>query len=103
MDTTHIDPLGRIIIFRDETWDEHIIARHPEVTAHRDLVGAAIESPIRIEWSTSDPNCRRYYGQGPRPSVMRHVVADVILGLVKTAYLVNRFSRGTEEWSSPTP
>jgi hypothetical protein len=99
----HVDPLGRVIVLHDHTWHGHILVDHPEIVADRDLAGSAIGSPIRIAFSTSDANCRRHYGQGPRPGVMMHVVADISLGLVKTAFLVKRFSGGAEEWSSPTP
>ncbi|HEY2155041.1 MAG TPA: hypothetical protein VGH33_05395, partial [Isosphaeraceae bacterium] len=80
-DSHHVDPLGRTIVLHDYTWEGHILSDHDEIADDRDLVGAAIELPIRIEFSTSDANCRRYYGRGPRPSVMMHVVADVVLGL----------------------
>lgn len=102
-DTSHVDPLGRTVVLRNSTWEGHILIGHPEIAPDRDLVGAAIESPIRIEWSARDADGWRYYGRGPRPGVMMHVAADVVLGIVKTAFLVERFSGGVEEWPSPTP
>lgn len=102
-DKTLIDPLGRALILHDLTWDGHIIAGHPEVARHRDLVEAAITSPICIRLSLRDPDCRLYYGLGPRPTVKIQVVADIGLGVVKTAHLAGRISGGSEEWSSPTP
>ena len=102
-DATMIDPLGRSIILYDRAWYGHIARNHPEVKRLRHLVEDAIRSPYTIAFSTSDPDCRIYDGPGPRTGVMIRVVADVVLGLVKTAYLCRKVGGGTVEWSSPTP
>jgi hypothetical protein len=70
---------------------------------HRSLVEQALERPIEVRHSHSDSNCRLYYGLGPAPETMVLVVADVALGLVKTARFANRFTGGDLEWSRSTP
>lgn len=108
-DTSHVDPLGRTIVLRDQTWYGHILVqrlrqrRGEEFAEYRRLVESAIESPLKIEMSASDSDCRVYYGQGPRPGVMMKVIADIAIGRVKTAYLFKQFEGGVEEWPSSTP
>ena len=96
------DPLGRRISLPDHSWD-HILQGHPEVSGHRDLVEAALSNPREIWFSLSHADRRVYSGRGPRPRVMMVVIADVVRGLVVTAYLSNRPGKGVVEWSSPTP
>jgi hypothetical protein len=108
-DTSNVDPLGRTIVLHDHTWYGHILVqrlkqrRGDEFVDYRPLVESAIESPIKIEVSASDPDCRVYYGQGPRPGVMMKVFADVTLGRIRTAYLFKQFGGGIEEWPSSIP
>lgn len=101
-DSTLTDPLGRAIVLHGHTWYGHIAKRHPEMRGLRSFVEKAVEQPIRICFSTSDANCRLYYGPGPAAGMMVAVVADVAAGLVKTAYRAARV-KGTPEWSPPTP
>ena len=98
-DTTLTDPLGRKIVLHDHTWHGHIVKGHPEMMAHRLLVEQAIRSPDQIRLSNSDLDCRLYYGPGPRDGVIIMVVADVLLGIVKTAHLAKKASGGALEWS----
>ena len=93
------DPLGRRIVMRDRTWDGHIAQGHPEVATYRDLAEQAICHPDEVRISNSDPDCRIYYGQGPRPSVKIMVVADITAGVVKTAHLARKVTGGAQEWS----
>ena len=102
-DCRFIDPLGREFELSDHTWYEHIPSGHPEVSKHKDLVEAALTEPIKIIHSQSHDDRRIYYGRGPRPKVMMAVVADLSNGKVVTAYLVKKFVKGVEEWSSLTP
>jgi len=98
MPDSHLtDPLGRTITLHDRTWHGHIIKGHPEMTGHRDLAEAAITSPEAILHSRGDTNCRLYMGVGPRNTVKLVVVADIVQGHVKTAYLAKR-TKGTQEW-----
>ena len=76
-DTMFIDPLSREIILQERTWFHHIVRGHPELTTCRDLVEDAVRSPEEIRVSSSDPNCRLYYGTGPRESVIMMVVVDL--------------------------
>jgi hypothetical protein len=98
-DSKLIDPLHREITLHDRTWIAHIIKGHPELADYRQLAEQAITAPTEIRHSTSDPDCRVYYGPGPRPTVKMMVVADVSLGLVKTAHLARKITGGDLEWS----
>jgi len=100
--TTHADPVGRSISLFDDSW-EHIRHGHPEVAAHRQLVEECLARPFSIHFSLSNPDCRLYYGRGPRSRVMMVVVANIVRGAVVTAYLTNRSRKGIVEWSLPTP
>jgi len=101
-DTILTDPLGRSITLHDRTWHGHIIKGHPDVGPHRQLVEKTVRHPEQVRTSSSDPDCRKYIGPGPRASVKMVVIADVRLRLVKTAYLSRRIT-GEIEWpSEPT-
>lgn len=92
------DPLGRTIELHDWTWWGHIIKGHPEVKGQSAAAERAIVGPIAIHFSTSDPACRLYYGHSQRAGLMICVVADVVAGIVKTAYLAKRIKPGGQEW-----
>ncbi len=91
------DPLGRRIVLHDRTWYAHVIRGHPEVRAHRALAEEAVASPETIRSSSSDANCRKYVGRGPRSAVKMIVVADVAQEVVRTACLAKRVT-GEIEW-----
>jgi hypothetical protein len=96
-DSTLSDPLGRTIVLHEHTWFGHIVKGHPDVRTYRALAEQAISNPLEIRFSSSDPNCRLYYGVGPSLRIMMVVVADVVSGIVKTAYRANKM-KGTTEW-----
>jgi hypothetical protein len=98
-DTTLTDPLGRRIVLHDRTWEGHIAQGHPEVAAYRDLAEQAVCHPDEIRISNSDPDCRLYYGPGPYPAVTMMVVANIVVGVVKTAHLARKVTGGAQEWS----
>jgi hypothetical protein len=100
-----LDPLGRRITLHDRTWFGHILAGHPDMAEHRDRAAEAIRNPAEIRVSRADKDCRLYYAAGPRPGRMIVVVADVELGLVKTAHIAAPPGpgKGEIEWSPPTP
>lgn len=98
-DTTLTDPMGRTVVLHDRTWSAHVLRGHPEVAPWRALAENAVASPREIRYSTSDADCRIYYGRGPQTGLMIAVVADVKLGVVKTVYLARRPSPGGVEWS----
>jgi len=102
-DTKITDPLGRVIVLHDRTWYGHIVRGHPEVAQSRKCVETAVQDPIEIRKSLSDPNCRLFYGAGGRKDVIIMVVVDVAQGLVKTAHFAEKISKGEVEWSKPTP
>ncbi|MFH0980813.1 MAG: hypothetical protein V2A79_04670 [Planctomycetota bacterium] len=97
-DSTLVDPLGRAITLHERTWFGHIVKGHPEVTTARHLVEQALEAPEEIRHSASDPDCRLYYGPGPRPGLIMMVVVDVMRGRVKTAHLARRTTGAGIEW-----
>ena len=98
-DTRVLDPLGRAIMLHDRTWFGHILKAHPEMDQCRALVERALADPGEIRLSRSDPDCRIYFGPGPRTGVMMMVVVDVVVCLVKTAHMARQASGGTQEWS----
>lgn len=102
-DRTLIDPLDREIILSDRTWYGHIVKGHPEIATHRNLVEGAIESPDEIRFSQADAQCRLYFAAAPQPRLEICVVADVVAGVVKTAYFCRRRSGGAIEWPTSTP
>jgi hypothetical protein len=91
--------LGRLPVLSDRTWFGNIIRGHPEVGEHRGLAEATVQSPDELRLSRSSPDCRLYFGQGPRGGRRMIVVADVVVGVVKTAHLCERVSGGPVEWS----
>jgi hypothetical protein len=74
---------------------------HPDMHEHRSLVEETVRSPLEIRISDADINCRLYFGVGPRSGTITVVVADISVGLVKTAHLV-KAAKGALEWSRPT-
>jgi len=101
-DAVMSDPLGREVVLHDRTWYGHVLKGHPDVARCRDLAQKAVRDPREIRFSMSDTDCRIYYGTGPTADLMIAVVADVVVGLVKTVYLAKSTSAGGVEWSSPT-
>lgn len=97
-DTSLTDPLKRKIALHDFTWFGHIVKGHPEMKGRRSLVESAVRHPKEIWISCSDPDCRLYFGKGPRAGLLTLVVADVVRGFVKTAHLARRVSGRTREW-----
>jgi hypothetical protein len=95
---TLTDPLNRYIVLHDRTWFGHILKGHPEIASSRHLAEMAVRQPIEIRESRADPDCRLYYGRGPRIGLMIMVVADVRLGFVKTAHLAKSITGGAREW-----
>jgi hypothetical protein len=98
-DTCLVDPLGRELVLHDRTWLRHIVKGHPEIAGDRSFVEEAVLDPDEIRMSLSDTDCRIYYGRGPRVGVKMMVVADVVVGIVKTAHLARRIAGGDVEWS----
>ena len=99
-DTRLTDPLGRTIILHDHTWYGHVLKRHPDMRMLRRFAEQAVPTPVAICHSKSAADCRLYFGPTPAPGIIVAVVADVVVGVVKTAYRVGRVT-GTQEWPPP--
>lgn len=97
------DPLGREIQLTDGAWFGHIVKGHPEMRGLRAQVESAISSPTAIHQSTSDADCRLYYGASTGARLIICVVVDVAAGFVKTAYLTRRVKPGAKEWPPQRP
>ena len=96
-DALMIDPLGRAVTLHDHTWFGHILKGHPDMRTLRTEVEAAIQTPLRICFSSSDPGCRIYYGSTWNSSIMVAVIGDVVGGFVRTAYRTAKI-KGAVEW-----
>ena len=94
------DPMGRTIVLHDRTWFGHILKRHPDMARRRRAVHEAIGDPQQIVISASDADCRLYFGAPNKAGIMVVVVADVVVGVVLTAYRTGRV-KGAIEWSRP--
>ena len=101
-DTELTDSLGRRIVVHDRTWWGHILKGHPEMRKLRPEAEQAIREPLAIWTNRASPDCRLYFGKGPREGIMVVAVADVVLGRMKTAHLASKITGGREEWSLPT-
>jgi hypothetical protein len=99
-DATITDPLGRIITLHDRTWFDHILKGHFDLSSDRLKAEAALSDPTEIQFSTSDADCRLYYGMASSTGRMVVVVADVAAGIVKTAYAAKKRKKGAIEWSA---
>jgi hypothetical protein len=99
------DPAGNWVFCSREVWQQHILARHPEIDALRDLIPGAITSPYEIEPDPEDERVVRYYANIPpdrqpfrRPVWLRVVVKYVYpperggerTGLLSSVYLIRR-------------
>src|SRR5437763_1260087 len=102
-DSTLTDPLGRRIMLLDSTWHGHVLKGHPELSRVRVLVEGAVQAPLEIRISNADPDCRLYYGPGPRLGIIMQVVVDIVQGLVKTAHFAKKRTGGATEWLPPNP
>jgi hypothetical protein len=85
-------------MLHDHTWFGHVVKGHPDVRRERTSALEAISKPLEIRYSTSDVNCRLYYGASLVPGIMIVVVADVVAGYVKTVYRAKKM-KGDVEWS----
>jgi len=92
------DPLGRLIDLSDTTWFGHIIKGHPEMRGLNAEACATLSIPTAILHTTSDRDCRLYYGPSPQPGLIICIVADVARRFVKTAYLARKIKQGIQEW-----
>lgn len=101
-DATLTDPLGRTIVLQDSAWFGHIIKAHPEMVRRRAEVEHANRSPAEIRFSLVAVECRVYYRALPAGGRHIAVVADVVAGFVKTAYITKKL-KGAPEWPLSPP
>jgi hypothetical protein len=99
-DSTIEDPLGRSIRLTNATWFGHIVKGHPDMSLQRLTVEHTVRRPLEIQLSTYDPDCRVYYSHPNKAGQMIVVVADVVTGIVKTAYEAIKKKKGTIEWKA---
>jgi hypothetical protein len=95
------DPLGRSIRLTNATWFGHIVKGHREIALQRLRVEHTVRQPMEIQVSTYDDDCRVYYSKPNQAGRMIVVVADVVAGIVKTAYAAIKKKKGTIEWKAP--
>jgi len=100
-DSTIEDPLRRTIRLTNATWFGHILKGHPDLSLQRLTVEHTVRRPMEIQVSTYDADCRVYYSRPNKAGRMIVVVADVVQGIVKTAYAAIKKKKGTVEWKAP--
>jgi hypothetical protein len=98
------DPLGYVVTLAVDIWEQHIVARHPEMRDLLDLVTNTISTPQIIQRDTECSTC--YYYRLTGRSFYRHndIYINVVVerddetktGTVTTAYLVKKI-RNTGE------
>lgn len=62
------DPLGNEIKLLADTFDKHIIVRHPEMKGRVDEIRRIIENPLYLGIGTKDKNSLIYLGKGDNVS-----------------------------------
>lgn len=97
-DYTVQDPLGNRVTLSDDTWRRHITVGHPEMGRYRAPVEQAMSAPLEVRASASDAACVVYMGTLPGRALLVAVVADVRLGIVKTAYPCKSPPKGAILW-----
>jgi|SRR5437660_2863994 len=100
-DSTIEDPLGREIRLTNATWFGHIVKGHPDMALLRLRVEHTVRQPKEIQVSTYDDDCRVYYSEPNKAGRIIVVVADVVTGIVKTAYAAVKKKKETIEWKAP--
>jgi len=66
------EPMGGTLRLEDRRWNLHIVARHPEMATHRDLVAQAVVSLKQIFFSRYNENVGFYIG--PAAKDWRNIV-----------------------------
>jgi hypothetical protein len=107
-----VDPLGNEIVLDIDTWENHIIRRHPEMQKFQDLLPSVIKNPALIQRSPDEPSTCFYYQLTGRTfyraqDVYISVVVDLPVGekvgRVKTTHIVKTAGRPNGEtlWLKP--
>jgi len=74
---TTIDPLGNKIALLKETFEKHIIVRHPEMKNEVLAIKKAIETPFYIGQGTKDENSLIYLSRFKNNTKMPYLVVAV--------------------------
>ncbi len=95
-----IDPLGNLVLFSPDRWDNHILPRHPEMTGRWEQAMETVRNPMRItlrpgRWISA----YAYYRLSP--GIFIRVIADIDRNqagklTLGTAYGVMEFSAKEE-------
>ncbi len=106
-DAVLTDPQGRRVELADDTWARHITVVHRELSGHRAVVEAAIETPIAICESgnrATHPTGIQYFGHCDRDGLYIMVATEEVTDtagtrrIVKTAHFVKRLGIGSKLW-----
>jgi hypothetical protein len=98
------DPQGFEISLGVETWETHILARHPEMADLLDMVMKTVLEPEVIQQSPRQPTTYYYYRLSGRKIFRRDDLFAMVIvnrdnesktGFVKTAHLVDKL-KGAE-------
>lgn len=92
-------PLGRRIRVTVAYWNIIVTIKHPIMQGKEDLVQQALQSPMEIRQSRSDPDVYLHYVAEPPYlicAVARYLNGD---GFLITAYRTNKIKEGTLLWT----
>ncbi len=92
------DPLGRTLVLAERTRFGHILRAHPELMEEREFVESAVVDPREIRISRRSSDVSLYHGSCSHIDLWMRVLADVELGVVKTAHYVRQLEGGQIEW-----
>jgi hypothetical protein len=91
-------PLGRHVRVTGASWDVIVTLKHPIMRGKEDFVQQALQTPIEIRQSRSDPSVCLHYGVEPPYLicvVVRYLNGD---GFIITAYRTSKIKEGTVVW-----
>ncbi|MFQ4134882.1 DUF4258 domain-containing protein [Nodosilinea sp. PGN35] len=92
-------PLGRQVRTTAAYWDVIATLKHPIMRGKEVLVQQALQTPIEIRQSKSDPSVYLHYGVEPPYLicvVVRYLNGD---GFIITAYRTNKIKEGAVVWT----
>nr|WP_228040810.1 DUF4258 domain-containing protein [Nodosilinea sp. LEGE 07088] len=80
-------------------WDVIVTLKHPIMRGKEDLVRQALQTPIEIRQSRSDPSVYLHYGVEPPYlicAVVKYLNGD---GFIITTYRTSKIKEGTVVWT----
>lgn len=107
-----VDPRGLSVRCEKKQWRRKIIAYHPELEGHQDLVKQTIEDPLMICSDATNPNREVYYNLDILPAPLDRFYLKIIVqfseraekryGVVITAFVADKAKTGEKViWTSP--